>query len=417
MELYTYLLIHDNMHIFKYPISISYITTVLLFFRHYNILHNSVIRICIFLTSSGIFLFEQTNNYMYLFLLFYVFIINEIAYVMFGFDIFDSHARTEINYSSAYLTELLQNKQFNKINSNLTEGLYPDYKYVDSDKAEINRFDKFMQLSNIEPGDTLLDAGCGNGNLVEYMRSKGVDAHGVTITNYQYKNNVKRFGEHYTHGDYTILHKNLINKFDHIILPGSLEHPFGGCVFTIDTTINKCIKMTEMFEMFKKYYKKDSKKKNLLTTCIHTHELNHPIWNIKNKVIAYCTERMFGGCYPSYGRYSVAESMRRAGYKIKKEEDYTKDYYLSSYYTLEHFGNPADLTMETLSFFWFYPIMIHSWFYWKYGMWMWMWSGRLHKRRNEDECICDINKSCDLYYEENFDKRPCSLLYTVSSCN
>ena len=29
-----------------------------------------------------------------------------------------------------------------------------------------------------------------------------------------------------------------------------------------------------MFKLFKKYYKKDSKKCNLLTTCIHIHDLN-----------------------------------------------------------------------------------------------------------------------------------------------
>lgn len=30
--------------------------------------------------------------------------------------------------------------------------------------------------------------------------------------------------------------------------------------------------------------------------------------------------------------------------------------------------------------------------------------------------ICDPKKSCDLFYEEDKKKRPCSLLYTVSSC-
>ena len=400
----------------KYPISILYISIVLLLFGYFNLLHNSVILICILTTFLGILLFEKTKNYLYLFLLTFVFIVNEILYLMFAFDIFDSHARTEIFYSCGYLTYLFNYEPWEKMHSNLTEGLYPDCKYTNPDNAEINRFDKFMQLSNIEPGDSVLDAGCGNGNLVEYMRSKGVHAHGITITKKQYDNNVTRFGNHYTHGDYTLLQNSLINKFDHIILPGSLEHPYGGCVFIPSTTTNKSDKMTEMFKMFKKYYKKDSKKKNLLTTCIHMHELEHPIWNFKNKAVMYCTERMFGGCYPTYGKYSVAESMRRAGYKIKAEEDYTKAYYLSSYYSLEHFGNPLDLGYEYLFFAWFYPVLIHSWFYWKYGMWMWMWSGKLHRRRDEHEGICDPKKSCDLYYEENFNKRPCTLLYTISSC-
>ena len=49
-------------------------------------------------------------------------------------------------------------------------------------------------------------------------------------------------------------------------------------------------------------------------------------------------------------------------------------------------------------------------------MWMWMWSGSTHKRRNENEDIFDPKKYCDLFYEEDKKKRPCSLLYTVSSC-
>ena len=82
------------------------------------------------------------------------------------------HARTELNYSGAYLFDIFQSEQFNKIHPNLTEGLYPNCEYTDIDQAEINRFDKFMKLCNIEPGDSVLDAGCGNGDLVEYLRKK-----------------------------------------------------------------------------------------------------------------------------------------------------------------------------------------------------------------------------------------------------
>ena len=404
-------------NILKHSSSIIVAIVLLTIFGYFRLLQNSVIQICIFLTVLAVFLFERTKKYVFLFLLLFVFIVNEIFYVLFGLDIFSSHARTELNYSGAYLFDIFQTEQFNKIHSNLTEGLYPNCEYTDIDQAEINRFDKFMELCNIEPGDSVLDAGCGNGDLVEYLRKKGVNAHGITITKYQYKNNVKRYGSHYTHGDYTVYHENLVNKFDHIILPGSLEHPFGGCVFDKKTVKNKFYKMTNMFKLFKQYYKKDSRKCNLLTTCIHTHNLDHPLWNNKmNNFVMYCTERMFGGCYPTYGKYSVAEAMRRAGYKVHKNEDYTKAYYLSSYYSIEHFGNPADMGYGPLSIFWFYPIIIHSWIYWKYGMWMWMWSGKLHRRRDEDENICNPNKSCDLFFENDFNKRPCSLLYTVSSC-
>tara|TARA_Y100000591_G_C21808501_1_gene686424 strand:+ start:441 stop:1685 length:1245 start_codon:yes stop_codon:yes gene_type:complete len=403
-------------HIYKHPKTIFGFTLLCLFVGYFHLLHNSVMQICILLTTIGLFLYERTNNYLYFFLLLFIFILNEFLYVTIGFDLFSSHARTELLYSASYITDLFNIKEQKKVHSNLTEGLYPNCQITDIDQAEINRFNKFMELSNIEPGDSVLDAGCGNGNLVEYMRSKGVYAHGITITKYQYERNVNLYGNHYTHGDYTKLHTHLINNFDHIVLPGSLEHPFGGCVFKKNTVKNKSEKMTKMFVMFKQYYKKDSKKKNLLTTCIHTHGLEHPIWNLKNKAISYCTERMFGGCYPTYGKHSVNSAMTNAGYNVIMEEDFTKAYYLSSYYSLEHFGNPSDIGYSVLAMSLIYPFVIHSWFYWKYGMWMWMWSGSTHKRRNENEDICDPNKSCDLFYEEDLNKRPCSLLYTVSSC-
>jgi len=403
-------------HIYKHPKTIFGFTLLCLLVGYFHLLHNSVMQICILLTTIGLFLYERTNNYLYLFLLLFIFILNEFLYVTIGFDLFSSHARTELVYSGSYITDFFNIKEQNKVHTNLTEGLYPNCQFTDIDQAEINRFNKFMELSNIEPGDSVLDAGCGNGNLVEYMRSKGVNAHGITITKYQYERNVNLYGNHYTHGDYTILHTHLINKFDHIVLPGSLEHPFGGCVLKKNTVKNKSEKMTKMFVMFKQYYKKDSKKKNLLTTCIHTHGLEHPIWNFKNKAISYCTERMFGGCYPTYGKYSVDAAMTNAGYNVITEEDFTKAYYLSSYYSLKHFGNPSDFGYSVLVMSFIYPFIIHAWFYWKYGMWMSMWSGSTHKRRNENQDICDPNKGCDLFYEEDINKRPCSLFYTVSSC-
>ena len=32
---------------------------------------------------------------------------------------------------------------------------------------------------------------------------------------------------------------------------------------------------------------------------------------------------------------------------------------------------------------------------------MWMWSNRVHFQRDENEIKCDVNKSCDLYYEKD----------------
>ena len=411
-----------NKVINKYKLTLFFLVILILIAIFFDLLHNKVILLNIFLIVFGFFLFEKTKTpgYIFLFLLFFVF--NELLFLLFNIDFYNSHDRTEIFYSdiekNSLLSLIFSNETIKNIDKNLTEGIFPDNKYLSLGDSEKERFELFIKLLEIKPNDVVLDAGCGHGNLVEYLRSKNIDAYGITITKYQYLDNTNKYGNHYYFGDYTKLNKNLLNKFDHIILPGSLEHPFGGNCLNNNTVINKSNKMKEMFELFSKYFKSDSNQKKILTTCIHTHNIEHPIFStLKNKFIIYCTERMFGGCYPTYGKYSVAESLERANYKIITEQDRTYDYYLSSYYNKKHFGNPINMPLTLLVFFPFNQFILHSIIYWTNGMWMWMWSNRLHYERNKDENICNPNKTCDLYFEKDFNKRPCSLLYTVAQLN
>ena len=59
---------------------------------------------------------------------------------------------------------------------------------------------------------------------------------------------------------------------------------------------------------------------------------------------------MFGGCYMDF------LSMRKAEYN-------TKAYYLSSYYSLNHFGNPVDLDYSPLilSIRYSYMVLLEIW--------------------------------------------------------
>lgn len=396
----------------KHKFSLIFLIIFTIFLKCIGLLHNSIIYLNLIILFFGIFMYEKTNNILFLFTFIFIYILNEMLYLTVGCDLYPSSERTEISYSG---NKIINNEDFNNIHSNLTEGIYPDNKCITSDEAEINRFKLFIKLLDIKPNDTVLDAGCGHGDLVEYLRKQNIDAYGITLTYKQYMENTNKYGNHYYFGDYTHFHKDFVNKFDHIILPGSLEHPFGGNCFKESTYKNKSEKMTEMFAMFKQYFKPDSKSKNILTTCIHIHPTDSELFdNMTNKLVIYCTERMFGGCYPTFGKYSVAQSLKNADYDVIEELDKTYDYYFSSYCDINHFGNPYELPVYLLGLFPFYPFVFHSYYYWKHGMWMWMWSNRLHKRRDNDEIICDNSKSCDLYYEEDFNKRPCSLLYTVA---
>ena len=413
-----------NKIIKKYKLTLFFIIFLILLAKFFNLLHNKVIILNIILIILSIFLFEKTKIVGFLFLFLIFFLINELLFLLFNIDFYNSHDRTELFYSGPSIGEnpllkfFFTNESLNNIDTNFTEGIFLDNKYYSLKDSEKKRFDMFINILNIKPNDYVLDGGCGNGNLVEYLRSKNINAYGITITKFQYDSNINKYGNHYYFGDYTKFNKKLLNKFDHIILPGSLEHPFGGNMLNNNTSKNKSKKMENMFCMFSKYFKKNSNQNKILITCIHSHSPSNKLFStLKNKFILYCTERMFGGCYPTYGEYSVASSLKKANYKILMEQDRTYDYYLSSYYNKKHFGNPMNIPLTNLIFFPVNQFILHNIIYWKNGLWMWMWSNKLHYERDIHEKICDPNKSCDLYFEKDFNKRPCSLLYTIAQLN
>jgi len=412
----------NNINFKQHTKSLIFLILSILFCNKLNILHNRVIYTNIFLIFISIFLFEITNNKIYLLLWLAIYILNEILYLFLNIDLYPSGSRTELVYSSPTLFNKIfkyKNTNINNslfyIDTNLTESIFKNDKCISSSEGEKNRFDYFIELLNIKKNESVLDAGCGHGNMVKYMRDKGIEAYGITITKIQYMSNKQKYGDYFYFGDYTKYHKELTNKFDHIILPGSLEHPFGGNPFYISSYKNKYNKMIKMFSIFKKYFKKNSKQKKILTTCIHMHNPNNKLYKpIKNKIIIYFIERVFGGLYPLYEKYGVKDSLKKSGFKVLNEFDKTWDYYYSSYCDINHFGNPYNISPIILLFLPFNQFVFHCWIYLKYGLWLWMWSNRLHKRRNENEKFCDKNKTCDLYYEKDFNKRPCSLLYTIA---
>jgi len=328
-------------------------------------------------------------------------------YLFTGRDIYHSHDRTELVYSLSSLPEL-KSDDFKNMSSNLTEGIFKNNNCISSRESEKNRFNLFIELLNIQPGENVLDCGCGNGGLVLYLRKKKINAEGITICKTQYVNNLEKYGN-FHYGDYTVLQPQFVNKFDHIILPGSLEHPFGGNPLHLSSTKYKSQKMTQMFMMMQKYFNENSPSKQILITCIH---VNEKVMD-KYKLEAWITERMFGGLYPNINKYSVAESLTDANYTVIFNKDYSWHYYYASFCDINHFGNPINIGIwTTLLLSIFYPHMVYAYIYWKYGLWMHMWSGKYHTRRIQK--ICNPQKECDLSFEPDINKRPCTLYYTVA---
>lgn len=333
--------------------------------------------------------------------MFYVFIINEIFFYFVGIDyLYRGGDRTELVYSIGSIPEFLT-PEINNVTSNLTEGYFPDKIKVSPEQAEKNRFDEFIRLLDIKPGDSILDAGCGHGGLVMYLRSKGFDAYGITITKTQYNENIENHGPYFFYGDYTEFHPELQNKFDHIILPGSLEHPFDGNCQMESSYQNKYEGMKKMFNFMKKYFKDKSEQKKILSTCIHQN------LKYKNSFALYCLSRECGGLYPPIDRLSVADSLQAVGYDVLLNKDYSWHYYFTTVCDPNHFGNPMALGLPFYLFtFWFYPITLYSKYAVECGSWMYMWDGKNHYPDNHQYSFID-----------NINERPCTLFYTVAKLN
>ena len=358
---------------------------------------NKIIIINLLLLFYGFFLYKKHNNIKYIFLNHYIFIINEILNYYIGFDIYDGHIRTELAYSTNGIYNFLS-KDLQNMSLNFTEGIFNDNECISPTEAEENRFYEFMRLCKLNKGDSVLDAGCGHGGLVKFLRERGIDAYGITISKQQYVDNKKNIGDYFFCGDYTKKHTYLLDKFDVIILPGSLEHPFGGRASLESSYINKYNKMKEMFSLFKLYFKKDSHLKLILTTCIHMN------LKFKDSIQAFFIERSLGGLYPSLDKYSVANAKKAVGYNIISEKDYTWHYYYTSVCDSNHFGNPMDFgLLQTFVIFLLYPHIIYIYLYLKNGYWLWQWSNKDH-----------IKTNLNYYFEKDSKKRPCTLLYTLA---
>lgn len=314
-------------------------------------------------------LYFVTKNVYLLWIPYIFFIINELIYILFGWDILSSNERTALFYDlSSWYTH------YAGIDHNYSEGYYPNNDFsITSREAEHNKFALFLKLLGAKSGDKILNMGSGTCSFEKYCKERGIEMVATSLSSEQI-DYCKQHGIESYHQDYTVFNPNFVNRFDYVTMIGSTEHMYTGGISKMSSYEKKHEEMTEFFKLITKYLKPNGR---ILYSGLHIHP------DYINSFGAYIMERTYGST-PNLNtnELNAASSAKHAGYEVIYQEDATKHYYMATVLDDNHFGTPntpwslASIGLFILGFI--YPPAWHILIYGIFGYWMWMFDGRVH---------------------------------------
>ena len=345
-----------------------------------KLFNNKILFINILLFVLGYILYKFTHYTIFIFIGIIIFIFNEISCYLFdGPDIYPKSEKTKFFYE---LTELWHYRT-NRGTVNYSDGYYPneESKLETNEQNVIRKYKYWKEIMNIEKGEVVLEAGCGSGDFLKFLKSEGVSVVGVTLSEEAVKRLNKEGIETYYH-NFIYPKKEFENRFDHILFPGSLEQLTPYAVSSKHLEKKQINDVNNLIENIDSWFKTSSPKKHLFTAVLHSKT------KYNNTFAGYLLERSYGGSYmPDEDNRRIHDIiLKNNSYKKILVEDRTFDYYYASMRDPKHFGNPGTFEKieDILSIFAFmispftYPYLMHMVLYDKLGAWMWMFDGKLH---------------------------------------
>lgn len=345
-----------------------------------KLFNNKIIFINVLLFVLGYILYKFTHYTIFIGLGIFIFIMNEIScYVFDGPDIYPKSEKTKFFYE---LTELWHYRT-NRGTVNYSDGYYPneESKLETNEQNVIRKYKYWKEIMNIEKGEVVLEAGCGSGDFLKFLKSEGVNVVGVTLSEEAVKRLNEEGIETYYH-NFIFPKKEFENRFDHIMFPGSLEQLTPYAISSKHLEKKQINDVNQLIENIDIWFKTSSSKKHLFTAVLHS--------KIKynNTFAGYLLERSYGGSYmPDEDNRRIHDIiLNNKNYTKTLVEDRTFDYYYVSMRDPKHFGNPGTFEKpeDILSIIGFilspftYPYLMHMVLYDKLGCWMWMFDGKLH---------------------------------------
>ena len=260
-------------------------------------------------------------------------IIEDILYFRLGKSILDTEIAVQRGYQFGYIFLDDQSGDGRDLGFNLYDGdLSKSRKQSQQDK-----WDFVLRELGLQPGDSLIDVGCGYGDWLNYAKSKGINVVGVNISPEQSDYCRKHYGIEVICNNWKNipgspeLEKKLYEQFDAVTFMDTIEH-YVPSKYRKDFDMQGCI-YENMFEMAYHLLKPNSKSNRIFISCIHMLAKDK---KPKDLFKSYLQIRFHSGYYPigdnTLVNYSTKYFSEIARY------DKTEDYRLTSVLDDKHFG-------------------------------------------------------------------------------
>lgn len=231
-----------------------------------------------------------------------------------------------------------------------SQGLDYGFNFYDGDfskdraQAQQDKFEHAWKQLRLQPGMRLMDVGCGCGDWLAWVRSRGVEVMGVNITPEQAAICRSR-GLDVIVGDWKVLARDeaemtrLEGRFDCVTFWDTVEHYVPMQHRAADDKRDEIY--TDMFRFAARLQKPDSPAGRVFISCLHMRQTlaeTRSARDLLRKVgFAYLLDKFHSGCYPSASRDCLVRNAR-PWFHLAERKDTTMDYYMTSVLEPSHFG-------------------------------------------------------------------------------
>lgn len=295
-----------------------------------------------------------------------------LAFTLFHRGLFPSAERVARVYQ--WFTLFLGDHPDLKTRGDLTEGLFEGDFTKSIEQATLDKYARIVALLGLKPGMRVLDVGCGLGDWLGFLKSKGIAGTGLTLSPEQQRIGTERGLDVRVVDFRQPLPVDLAGQFDAVTLIGSLEH-FSTSYEMADRTRADAT-FAKVFASSSAALKPDSPSGRVFSATLHSTAPDD--WGPADWLHAYSFHAHYSGLYPRAGDF---ERLCNPWFEVEYRQDTTIDYQFSSIASQGHFGDfkvrwtGGKIATASLLLL-VNPFAPWSWLYHYRHSWLWQFGGR-----------------------------------------